>query len=269
MDRASVRAGLAVLLAAVLASSCQTRQPVEPTTPDSVPAGAPVLFHPAVSQVPIMLGSGRYPTLFDGASRATWIEPASAAATPAASAQGATPKATKEGMDKEEPTMMAEAVSAPAVDEQARMMSANFVTISCDIASVFSDISIAYDVVGFRGVQVYLLTADGQQIPPVQTIIGSELRETQQGALKKYHRKNVLLFPKEPVAVPAPLQGGPAPALRLVLEAQGSMFYFEWPALLPGKIGPPKISEQEWVKKGEAGYRAVHKKERAILHKFD
>ena len=38
----------AVLVAAGLAAGCQTKQPVEPTTPDQVRAGAPIFFHPAV-----------------------------------------------------------------------------------------------------------------------------------------------------------------------------------------------------------------------------
>lgn len=249
----------------LLASSCQTRQPVEPTTPGTVRAGSPIFFHPAVSQAPIMLDSGRYPNLFAGGSRATWIEPQAAA--PAA---GATPaSATVEGMEKEDPAMMAEQVEPAGLDDQTRMLAANFNVIVCDIASMFTDTSIAYDVVGFRGIQVYLLASDGRQFMPVQQIMGTELTETPQGALRQYRRKNILLFPKEPIPVATPLEGSRSPALRLVLEGYGSKFYFEWPAQVPGSIGPPPIGEQEWVVKGEEAYRKTKKKATGIRHKFD
>lgn len=255
---------LCVAVLVVVASSCQTKQPVEPTTPGSVRAGAPIIFHPAVAQVPLMLESGRYPNLFGGGSRATWIEPQAAAAA------GTTPgSATVEGMEKEDPAMMTESVAPAGMDDQTRMLAANFNVVVCDIESMFTDTSIAYDVVGFRGIQVYLLAADGRQYAPVQQIMGTELMEAQRGALKQYRRKNILLFPKEPIVVATPLEGGRPPALRLVLEGYSSKFYFEFPAQVPGKIGPPPIGEQEWVVKGEEGYRKTKKKASGIRHTFD
>lgn len=256
----------AVVVSAGLAVGCQTKQPVEPTTPEQVRAGAPIYFHPAVPRAAIMLESGRYPTLFDSASAATWIEPTVPVAAPAA----APAQASVAGMDKEDPSVMAEPVAAPAgVDEQTRALAANFTVIACDIASTFSDSSIAYDAVGLRNVQVYLMAADGRQVPPVQRIIGTELQETPAGALKRYQRRNLLLFPKDPFQVETPVAGTPSPRLRLVLEGYSSKFYFEWPAQVPGNIGAPPIGEQEWVQKGEEVYRGVRKKERAIIHKFD
>lgn len=256
-----------VLVAAGLVAGCQTKQPVEPTTPDQVRAGAPIYFHPAVPRAAIMLESGRYPTLFDSASAATWIEPMA----PVAMAPAAAPaSASVAGMDKEDPSVMAEPVStAGGEDAQTRALAANFTVIACDIASTFSDSSIAYDVVGLRSMQVYLMAADGRQVPPVQRIIGTELHEESVGALKRYHRRNLLLFPKDPFQVETPVAGTPSPRLRLVLEGYSSKFYFEWPAQVPGNIGAPPIGEQEWVQKGEEVYRGVRKKERAIIHKFD
>lgn len=260
---AAPRLGQAACLACVmavmaLASGCQTRQPVEPGTDASVRAGSPIFFHPAAAQVPIMLGSGRYPTLFSGTSRATWIEPASAPAAPAPAGAGGDPEAAA----------MAEPVGGPGVDDEARMLAANFNVIACDIESSFNDTSIAYDVVGFRGITAYLLSADGTQVPPVQRIIGTDLREEQQGALKKYGRRNLLLFPRTPLTVATPVDGGQPPALRLVLEGYGAMFYFEFPAQVPGKIGPAPIGQQPWVQKGEEVYRKTREKGRGINQKF-
>ena len=259
MHRRALCQSLGLALVVMLAAGCQTRQPVEPDTDDSVRAGSPIFFHPAVPQVPIMLESGKYPTLFGGTSRATWIEPQSN--VPATGA-------TVEGMEKDDPAMLAEKVDAPGMDDQTRMMAANFNVVVCDIESTFTDMSIAYDVVGFRGIQAYLLTADGRQYPPVQRMVGTELGEEQQGALKRYRRKNILLFPKEPITVATPLEGSRSLGVRLVLEGYGSRFYFEWPARVPGKIGPAPIGEQEWVKKGEEVYRKTKKKAGNINQKF-
>ena len=252
-------------LLTLLASSCQTRQPVEPTTPDTVRAGSPIFFRPAVPQAPIMLESGRYPNLFGGTSRATWID--AQAAAPAAGTTPAT--ATVVGMEKEDLAMMTEPVAVSGMDDHTRMMAANFNVIVCEIESTFTDTSIAYDVVGFRGIQAYLLAADGRQFTPVQRVIGTELKESNQGALKQYRRKNILLFPKEPIPVTTPLEGSRSPAMRLVLEGYGSKFYFEWPAQVPGSIGAPPIGEQEWVVKGEEAYRKTKKKAGGIMHRFD
>jgi len=65
------------------------------------------------------------------------------------------------------------------------------------------------------------------------------------------------------------MAGTLAPGVRLVLEGHGSVFYFEWPAQVPGTIGPPKFSEREAVKKIEAGYQKGREKQRGIMHKFD
>lgn len=275
-----LRSATALLAVLICASGCQTRRPVEPTTAEKVPAGAPIVFHPAVAQVPINMESGRYPTLFAGGTRATWIEAGSMAAdamTPAApaNAQGTTPKASVDAMNREDAAVMSDAiVVAPkpemsSMADDVRMYSAGFNVVVVDAESAFTDTSIAYDVVGFRGIHAYLQLPNGAQLTPVQIIVGSDLEQQAMGALRKYHRRNLLLFPKEPISVATPMAGTQAPGLRLVLEGNGCLFYFEWPALLPGMIGPPKFTEREGVKKIEAGYEVGRKKERGILHKFD
>lgn len=267
---------LVVLALSISATGCRTRQPVEPVTDEKVPAGAPVIFRPATTQVPINIESGRYPTLFGGGSRATWVEAGSysAATQPAAPAQAeANQSATS--IDQQDSAMLADAIAVPArpapsgVDDDVRALSAGFNVVVLDAESAFTDTSIAYDTVGLRGVNAYLRLPNGQQITPVQVIVGSDLEQSAQGALRKYRRKNLLLFPKDPIAVSAPMAGTQPPGVRLVLEANGCVFYFEWPALVPGQIGPPKFSDREAVQKIGAGYEKAREKERGILHKFD
>lgn len=260
------------LLLTLASSSCQTRQPVEPTTAERVPAGAPIYFHPANAQAPIMFESGRYPTLFAGNSHATWIEPVAPAA-PAASAVkevsvAAPGQPSLEAMEND-PKQLSEAVPPSAEEQEARALATNFNVVYCDMASVFMDSAIAYDVVGLRNVQAYLLTPEGKRLEPVQRMINSQLDEQPQGALKKYRRSIVLLFPKEPEPIATPLAGARPPGMRLMLEGYGSKFYFEWPAQIPVEIGAPPLGEREWVKKGEKTYRGVRTKERAVIHKFD
>lgn len=265
MTRKSAWKVAAGALMALLTAACQTKQPVEPTTPDPVRAGDPLVFHPATPLAPIQFEGGRYPILFGGGSHATWVEPA----PPAATAPAAPVKTTAEGMDKDAPAMLSERVVPAPVDAQTRSYAANFNVVTCDIESAFTDTALAYDAVGFRNVEVYLQSPDGQKISPVQRIIGADLDTESVGALKKYHRKNILLFPKQSFPVATPLEGAPAPGVRLVLEGYGSKFYFQWAAQTPADIGAPPLKDQEWVKKGEENYRKAHQKERAVLHKFD
>ena len=165
--------------------------------------------------------------------------------------------------------MLNEKVVPPPVDAQTHAYTANFNVVKCDIESVFTDTALAYDAVGFRNIEVYLQSGDGQKVLPVQRLIGADLDTESVGALKKYHRKNVLLFPKQPFPVTTPLEGAPAPGVRLVLEGYGSKFYFQWAAQIPGEIGAPPLKDQEWVKKGEENFQKARQKERAVLHKFD
>jgi len=262
------RAASLLLVSALLLSACQTRPPADPDTQDRVPASAPLIFRPALAEARLVLGEGHYPTLFAPASRAVWTEPgASPPAPTSATQQPASAQATIK-LDENDPAQLTGVVAAP-VDDRVRMMAANFRVIECYLESAFADSSIAYDAVGLRNVQAYLELPDGQRIDPAQKIMDSNLLETPVGALRRYQRKNILVFPATPITVATPVPGTPSPGVRLVLEGHGSKFYFEWPAALPSAIGALPISKQEWVQDTKGAYHTVRQKQRAILHKFD
>jgi len=182
------------------------------------------LFTPVAAKASIQWVAGRYPNLFSPSSYAVW------------------PVATGEGE------------AAPAA--------AMYLDIACHIASEFADTSIAYDVVGLRGVDVYLITPDGAQVRPIQIQRGTELIEEARGALRYFARTNRLLFPLRALELRVP-PGGP-PSARLVLEAHGAVYQFEWPANLAGMppAPPPKRPTADAAR--EAWGTA-----REVMHTFD
>lgn len=99
------------------------------------------------------------------------------------------------------------------------------------LASAFADMSVAYDVVGMRGIHTYLDMPNGDTVRPAQVVVGSELEEEMRGALRMFVRKNRLIFPMAADEVMVPAR--PDAAVALVLEGHGTIYKFVWPAQLP------------------------------------
>jgi len=192
--------------------------------PDSALTIAP--FAPAAAKAPIQWVEGRYPNLFAESSYAVWpMSP---------------------GMEE------IGGIEDPYLD------------IECLIASEFADSSIAYDLAGLRGVNVYLITPDGTQVRPIQIQRGTELTEEPRGALRYFARTNHAVFPLRALDL-AVLTGAGPQSVRLVLEAHGAVYQFEWPSSTAGNTGPtPPPPEKEKHSAREAWQRA-----RDVAHTFD
>lgn len=254
-----------ILLAATLAAGCQSRTPREPEVGEPLRAGHLISFTPISTVSSIHFAEGRYPALFSPTSSAIWLtghspeplrlppDPATAPPQPPAAPPGA-PAAT--------PVPAPPATVAPAAPED------RFAVFECRMSSGFSDMSISYDAVGFNGVNVYLETPGGQQVPPGEVRMGKDLLETQHGALKEFGRVNQVVFPREALRLVVP-EGGGSPPLRLVLEGYGCKFYFEWNADLPTVIGPPPFGQSESAQRTREGLKKTREKVKGWSHTMD
>lgn len=190
---------------------CQT-QPPKPERAvaheSAEPAGSSD-FSPVSPISPIAFEQGKYADLFSPDSYAVWIDSAIAEKKKEEdAAHGITPD--------------------PWLVEDAGKIIQEFVVIELHTESVFADTSIAYDIVGLRGVSVYLETGDGKRIEPIQKIIGTPVEEEQRGALKAFRRTNVLVFARQDIWSGEPILQSTIPALKLVLESHDSRFAFHW-----------------------------------------
>lgn len=134
----------------------------------------------------------------------------------------------------------------PSLQNAASRIHENFLVFECDVSSVLADMSIAYDVVGFRGMDIYLETADGRKIKPFQMVIGSPVQEEPRGAIKRFGRENIVVFQKRDFLAKGPTVSANAPGVRLVMDGFDSRFYFEWiPAIEPAT--PWTATAEEYV----------------------
>jgi len=158
-------------------------------------------------------------------------------------------------------------------EQTARRMSERFYVFECHTESVFADSSIAYDVVGLRNVDVYLLLPDGTKVPPLQRVIDDSVDEEQRGALTLFRRANVLVFPKADLFTGAPTIPPASASVRLVLDGHGSTFFFQWPAKPipieePAPDAPP-VPEAQKRSAIKVGYDALMSKIRALIRIID
>jgi len=229
------------LLVLVSLAACQTTKEKEV---ERIP------FQPVSCLAQVHVDKAAYPNLFSARSYALWVGP----------------EITRQRRD--------DAVNAgekitEAADKAAAEIDENFLIIECHIESVFEDMSIGYDAVGFRGIQAYLQTPDGARITPAQVIMGSALEEKPQGALKIFRRTNLVVFAKKDLNLMAPLIEGKTPSARLVLEGLNSTFYFEWVADVPAdKTAQPLISRED-LQAAKMKYDEYYQKCGEFLHRFD
>ena len=249
MHHGLTRTALAVLAAALSLPACQTRGPKEDDLPVIPPEA--LAFRPESSLSLMHLDEGRYPNLFSPGSYALWVDEGVA--------QAKLQKDLKDGI----------AVNA-GLTEDAEFIHANYVVFECRLESLFPDASIAYDVIGLRNLDVYLVTPDAARVRPIQTILGTHADEKSQGALKEFGRTNLIVFPREDVLAGMPTIPDDASGVRLVVDGFNSAFYFEWAKapLVDAEGQPIVIPEPEPSLAGRLGFSAFYSKLRILAHMF-
>lgn len=220
-------------------SACQTRSHTEDGTPIVRTPTMEVPFFPQTTNSRLSFVSGNYPLLFSGGSEARWFRSEG-------EADIALPPELPAGVTN------------------------RFHVIQLTLESNFADMSIAYDAVGLRGMQTYLLTRSGVRIAPAQIVMSPNLTETPQGALRVFRRNNYLLFPKEAVVVEAPV-GSPGQGVQIQLRVEGlsSIFAATFAGRMPGVAYEPTFSDREGVQKIKSGTRATKDKLQEWSHTFD
>lgn len=239
--------GLGLLLLAIAGLSCKTsRTPGAAAAPESQPPE----FVPATYIVPIRVEAGDYPSLFSPDSYAVWAGPDVAALRRA--------KAVENG----------ESID-PKLDAAVARINDNYLVFECHLYSAFSDMSIGYDAVGFRGITVFLETPDGRKINPIQAATGTSASEEQQQALKKFGRTNLLLFQKRDVWAGGDATVAPqTPAVRLVLQGYGSTFAFQWDSSAPPSTSW-QATQEETVRVLKVGFNQFYGSLLEVMHIFD
>lgn len=236
---------LLALLLCVLLVSCQT--PTKPEAPP--PPKAHELFEPGWAVSPIQMGKGKYPDLLGGASRGVWVSgPVSEMKRAAAGVVDMAP---------------------PHLDEDARALTDAFIVIECHLVSEFGDMSVAYDAVRMRGLDVYLETPDGARIRPIQSRSFGAVKEEPAGALKRFNLTTVVIFPRQDLIAGMPSISSAAPSARLVLEGHDSTFFFEWGALPAGQEGLRAPTQEEALYITELGYYELYTGIRRLAHMVD
>ncbi len=240
-----------LILISFLLAACQTKP--KPETEHFVTTGQLLPFTPATLQAHMQLASGRYPNLYASESRAQWLSPD-----------------VLQGADTEYKDLLTPLHDPDDISgEPLPYFGPEFIVIQCRLVSLFSDMSIGYDVVGLRGIQTRMLMPDGRMVAPVHTIIGSKLGEEPAGALLKFSRINYLVFPRGALYLAAPPVGSAGPPIRLLLEGYDSTFYFEWQPTLPEILPDPRFSQQESVQQVRHNYRQAKGKLMEWSHTFD
>ncbi|HPO14961.1 MAG TPA: hypothetical protein PLI09_16080 [Candidatus Hydrogenedentes bacterium] len=232
---------LTLLLAMLILPACKTGKD---TSADLVP------FSPQSCLAQLHVDKAAYPNLFSARSYALWVGP----------------EITRQRRDE---AVQAGEQITDDTDKAAAEIDENFLILECHIESVFEDMSIGYDAVGFRGIELCLQAPDGARIPPAQVIMGSALEEKPQGALKIFRRTNLIVFPKKNLNLMAPLSAEKPPSARLVLEGFNSTFYFEWFADVPSGQTSQPILTREDLNAAKMKYDEYCQKLYQFLHRFD
>ena len=140
----SQRVLLTVCVFTFALTGCQT--PQKPAPPP--PPAAQELFEPAWYMATVQTSAGRYPDLFSGTCRAIWVDGAVAEMKKAASSAVGQPD--------------------PGIDADAKAVTSAYIVIECQLESQFGDMSVAYDAIRLRGIDIYLETPEGVKIRPIQ-----------------------------------------------------------------------------------------------------
>lgn len=237
-------AGCALLLTALISSCAAMREKRMETGGKLIP------FEPVGPVAALRAERAAYPNLFSPQSYALWVGPEITLQRRADSAD----------MGEEIPL---------ETDALASMVDENFLVLECHVESVFEDMSIGYDVVGFRGMRVYLQTHDGQQIMPVQILPGKELQEQMRGALRVFRRNNLVIFRKADLNLMVPVRQGHRAGPRLVLDGYNSQFFFEWYPIIPDKKRYQRVTVRETAGVAKMSYSEYYGRLAEFAHRFD
>ncbi len=244
--------GWALLAAAVMAvcltAGCQTTPETAETAEPAVERSN-VEFVPASYLARLEFAEGRNPTLFSPETYAVWTAPDVID--------------LKRRQAEEQGQVM-----PPGMNQTARLVGENYIIFELHLTSAFEDTSIAYDAVGLRGIDAHLELPDGTAMRPLQRIITRNLRERPEGALRRFQRTIILVFPRRDFWAGVHTIDAAYPAVRLVLSAHHSEFYFEWPgAEQPGVTQwSPTPAEAEAA--GRMGYREFFNEVRRLGQHF-
>lgn len=256
------------MLLAVTIGACKTASEGEgPARDIAMTAFAPMAGHAQIQWV-----EGRYPNLFDPTSFAIW--PGAQAPVPQMPESSAAPVDDEAAMaaappvEGPAPDTPGEAPAEPAPVAPTPAISDMYLDIECQIASMFADTSIAYDVAGLRGVNVYLLLPDGTKLRPAQVQRGVNLVEEPRGALRYFARTNHLIFPLRAMNLTVPADGSGEQSVRLVLEGYGAVFAFVWPAR-PSATPPKESSMRDSATAAREGVRDAWGAVKRVGHNFD
>ncbi|MBI2423129.1 MAG: hypothetical protein HYV27_09895 [Candidatus Hydrogenedentes bacterium] len=258
------RAGISVLaLGLIVLAGCQTTKK-DAAAKDTVSPGQVIPFSPQLAVSRLYQDGGAYPTLFSSDSYALWVGPELTAARRAESVEAG------ETIDPEADTI------APIINE-------NFLVIECHLVSYFEDMSIGYDVVGLRGISISLETPDGHRVYPAQSVVGTDLVEESNGALKIYRRTCLLIFPRGSLNLTVPMPGA-APAksdgmmdsappphgnVRVVLEGFDTRFFFEWFPGMPEVTPSSNPLKGVYAQKAKMKFNDFYGRLKTVAHKFD
>ncbi len=221
-------------------TACQTGEHKAKTS-KKAPA-VPVEFQPAAYIAPIQLAHGHYMDLFSADSYGVWL------GSEVTSQREIQAKAAGETVD-------------PKLAAAMTRLTQNFLVFECHLSSAFSDMSIAYDVVGLRNMKIYLMTPVGGRCMPAQIIVGSSAREEHQQALRKYSRTCLILFAKRDLFAGAPAVAPQSTSVRLAFEGFGSMFVMEWPTsaeVAPFAASASKALQTKFTEMGGLVMRISH-----------
>jgi len=237
--------GFVALAAGGLLLSCKTgKEDAAKAEPEFVTE-----FFPATIISGIQLEKGAYSNLFSPDSYAVWL------------GSDVTRLRRAKSLEKGEKI-------DPKLDAAAARVQENYLVFECRLVSMLPDMSIAYDVVGLRGVTACLVAPDGRKIPPTQIVIGSSASDEPQGALRKFARTNLIIFQKKDLWSDKAAIDIEAPSARLVLEGFGTTFRFEWAtALVPHEPWIP--NQDEYIKALKTGFKETYTRLGELLHTFD
>jgi len=201
--------------------------------------GIQVPFSPVRTGAPIQWESGPYPTLFSPESWAAWV-----------------------GSD-------ADASASPEWAAALTLPADRFSLLECRLKSGFADQSIAYDVVGLRGVDVWLETPDGRRILPVQVIRDGHLDEQFQGALRVFTRRCLLVFPRDKLYFVVDRGTAAVQEIRLCLQAAQTVFSCRWSGETPVVNTPVPLGEHPAAQTVRKELRQIWEKSKEVSHQFD
>lgn len=229
-------AGVACVLL-LAASGCQTTGGGDAPNSDHTTRVIP--FQPTSAKSGLHLDKGRYPDLFASTSYACWA-----------------------GAD-------ANAPASEQAESMAGTLGGRFAVVECRVESAFSDMDKAYEVVGLRGIDAYLLTESGRKIRPSKIVHGQALDETPVGALRHFGRTNLLIFPLDGIQTVVSGVEPKPPVLRLVLEGYDSSFYFVWTSFVPAPA-PERYPElKSRLRTTQRNLQTASRRFIEVSHRFD